>query len=45
MMHPESQFEEELKPIFRFISDPTKISFEDDILLLIKSIIKKRKAV
>lgn len=41
----QEQFEEALKPIFRFISEPTQISFEDDILLLLKSMIKKSKSV
>ena len=40
-----AEFEELLKPVFRFISEPSKISFEDDILLLIKSLIKKQKKV
>ncbi len=40
-----SEFEELLKPIFRFISEPKKIKFEDDILLIIKGLIKKRKTV
>jgi len=38
-------FEEALKPVFRFISEPNLIAFEDDILLLLKSMIKKSKKV
>lgn len=45
MQQMREQFEEALKPIFRFISEPEKISFEDDILLLLKSMIKKSKSV
>ena len=40
-----ANFEELLKPIFRFISEPKNISFEDDILILIKSLIKKQRKV
>ena len=45
MMNCQDQAEEELKRIFVYIQEPTQISFEDDILLLIKSLIKRRKAV
>ncbi len=38
-------FEEALKPIFRFVSEPQSITFEDDILLLLKSMIKKSQSV
>ena len=38
-------FEEALKPIFRYISEPKQITFEDDILLLCKLMIKKSKNV
>jgi len=40
-----AEFEEALKPIFQFIANPNAISFEDDILILIKSMIKKSKTV
>lgn len=40
-----AEFEEALKPIFQFITNPNVISFEDDILILIKSMIKKSKKV
>jgi len=40
-----AEFEEVLKPIFQFIANPNAISFEDDILILIKSMIKKSKKV
>jgi hypothetical protein len=33
--------EESLKPLFEFLLDPSKIEFEDDIVLTIKSFIKK----
>ena len=36
-----AQFEELYKPIFRFISEPSKIHFEDEILLLIKGLVRK----
>ena len=45
MQQMQDQFEESLKPIFRYISEPHKISFEDDILLILRTIIKKRKLV
>ena len=38
-------FESILLPLFEFISDPKKIDFEDDILLAIKTLIRKRKGV
>ena len=41
----QAPFTEALKPIFEFLADPTQIAFEDDIVLLVKSIIKKTKAV
>lgn len=41
----QDKFEECLKPIFQFVSEPEKIAFEDDILLLLKSMIRKRKGV
>ena len=34
-----------LLPLFEYISDPTKIEFDDDILLVIKSLIRKKKGV
>ena len=45
MQQMQEQFEESLKPIFRYISEPHKISFEDEILLILRTIIKKRKLV
>jgi hypothetical protein len=33
--------ENELKPLFEFMVDPSKIEFEDDIILVLKSFIKK----
>ena len=38
-------FEEAFKPIFSFVSEPQSITFEDDILLMLKSMIKKSKTV
>jgi hypothetical protein len=35
------EIEETLKPLFEFMMDPEKIEFEDDIVLTIKSFIKK----
>jgi hypothetical protein len=40
-----ASIEEQLKPLFEFMVDPTKIEFEDDIVLTIKSIIKKTNQV
>lgn len=34
-----------LKPVFSFIQDVKHISFEDDIILLLKSLIRKSKSV
>jgi hypothetical protein len=39
------QIEEALKPLFEFMVDPTKVEFEDDIVLVLKSFIKKAKSV
>ena len=39
------EFEEVLKPIYMCMVDPTKISFEDDIILMLKSQIRKTKEV
>ena len=36
-----SHIEEALKPLFEYMVDPTKVEFEDDIVLTIKSFIKK----
>lgn len=36
-----SQIEESLKPLFAYIEFPEKVEFEDDIVLTIKSFIKK----
>lgn len=37
--------EEQLKPLFEFMTDPSKIEFEDDIVLTIRSFIKKTNEV
>jgi len=37
--------EDELKPLFEYIVDPMKIEFEDDIILAIKTFIKKSGGV
>jgi hypothetical protein len=37
--------EEQLKPLFEYIADPSKIEFEDDIVLTIRSFIKKTNEV
>ena len=34
-------YEQAYIPIFRYMQDPTKISFEDDILTILKNFIKK----
>ena len=40
-----SQIEESLKPLFEYMVDPQKIEFEDDIVLVLKSFIKKQRNV
>lgn len=37
--------EEQLKPLFEFMADPKKIEFEDDIVLTIRSFIKKTNQI
>jgi len=37
--------EDSLKPLFEFMIDPSQISFDEDIVLVIKSFIKKSKSV
>ena len=39
------EFEENLRPIYQYMADPTKISFEDDVILMLKSQIRKRKEI
>jgi hypothetical protein len=34
-----------MKPLFEFIADPSKIDFEDEILLCIKYLVKKSNTV
>jgi hypothetical protein len=41
MPHYASQIEEALKPLFEFMIDPKSIEFEDDIVLTLKSLIRK----
>ena len=36
-----TQYEEAYKPIFGYMVDPSKIRFEDDILVILKSFIKR----
>lgn len=36
-----AQIEEQLKPLFQFIIEPSKIEFEDEIVLVLKTFIKK----
>ena len=40
-----AEFEENLRPIYQYMADPSKISFEDDIILMLKSQIRKRKEI
>lgn len=40
-----SEYEEAYKPIFEYMIDPTKISFEDDILIILKNFIRKTNKV
>ena len=39
------QFEELMKPLFEFMADPSRVEFEDDIVLTIKSFIKKTAGI
>ena len=39
------QIEDLLKPLYEYMSDPTSIEFEDDIILTLKSCIKKTNNV
>ena len=41
----QEQFEEALKTLFVYVNEPQKITFEDDILLIIKGLIRKKKGV
>ena len=41
----EQELENTFKPLFEFITDPATVEFEDDIVLSIKSFIKKTKKV
>lgn len=34
-----------MKPLFEFMTDPFKIEFEDDIVLVLKAFMKKTKSV
>lgn len=38
-------FEEKLKPLYMFMADPTQINFDEDILLILKSFIRRHKSV
>lgn len=40
-----SQYEQAYIPIFEYMADPSKINFEDDILIILKNFIKKTGAV
>jgi hypothetical protein len=40
-----SPIEEQLKPLFEFMVDPSKIEFEEDIILTVRSFIKKTNQV
>jgi hypothetical protein len=39
------QIEDQLKPLFEFMVDPLRIEFEDDIILVLRSFIRKKQAV
>ena len=39
------EFEQGLRPIFRFIENPSQITFDDDIVLLVKNLLKKTHVV
>ena len=45
MPYLKDEFEELLRPIYQFMMDPKQISFEDDIVLMLKSQIRKRKEI
>jgi hypothetical protein len=40
-----TQIEDALKPLFEFILTPEQIEFEDDIVLVLKTFIKKSKQI
>jgi hypothetical protein len=40
-----NNIEHEMKPLFEYILEPEKIEFEDDIVLILKTFIKKTKKV
>jgi hypothetical protein len=35
------QFEERLKPLYLYMAEPQKINFDEDIIIILKSFIKK----
>lgn len=41
----QQELEEILLPLFEFMADPKQIEFEDDVVLIIKTFIKKTKRV
>ena len=45
MPHYSQAIEESLKPLFEFMVDPSKVEFEDDIVLTIKSLIRKTSQI
>lgn len=40
-----TEIENSLKPLFEYVLDPKTIEFEDDIVLVLKTFIKKTKVV
>jgi len=45
MPHHAVAIEQMMKPLFFFLADPTQISFDDDILMCIKAVIRRIKCV
>jgi hypothetical protein len=45
MPYYSNELEEILKPLFEYMADPSMIEFEDDVVLIIKTFIKKTKHV
>lgn len=45
MQQYSNDFEQIFIPVFEYMADPTKITFEDDILVILKNFIKKTNNV
>ena len=45
MPEMKDQFEEALKPVLKLLANPSAIKFDDDIIVLIKTFVKKSKGI